>query len=90
MFDLNDEYRYRCGPCVLEYYAGLIRALERQPIRCMKRPLCIVPTANRWVGVVAGLYMELPIRVPCGGNPPQTLWQATPMIFKPSRDYFTR
>ena len=35
------------GADVLEYYAGLIPALEAARSRCVKRPLCI-PAANRW------------------------------------------
>lgn len=36
------------GADVLEYYAGLIPALEGSQIRCVKRPLCIPPrTAGR-------------------------------------------
>ncbi len=77
--NLNRRYRYRCG--LLEYYAGLIPALEGSQIPLRRRHL-FIPAANRWAWW-RGLAQELPdpdcpveIRPGTGGR--------QPMIFKPS------
>ncbi len=63
------------GADVLEYYAGLIPALEGSQIRCVRRHL-FIPAANRWVwwrGLAHGTTRS---RLPCG-NPPRRWRQAT-------------
>ncbi|BFO09170.1 hypothetical protein GGER_16800 [Serratia rubidaea] len=55
------------GADVLEYYAGLIPAIEGQQIRCAT-PHLFTPAANRWAWWPASAPGTIRFRSPCGNR----------------------